>query len=340
MTINQTGGEAVTFPAGGRGIDQNRDHVIDPNEGFGTASPRTIIFFTDGIRQTVADLMQLVRVIQVGVDVDGDGSADLDPSRIFYFGHSLGGTYGTVFLAIESSISTGVLNCASGPIIENRRLNQNRTTLGQLLSSRVPPLINAPGINRLGGLAIGPPHFNENFPLRNGIALGVQLVDGTSQDIQSPVLNTVAGAMAIQEVVEDIKWVGHAGDPVAYATYLRKTPLEGVPAKSVIYQFARGDQSAPNPNTTAILRAGNLADRATFYRHDVAYSEIPTLPVNPHIFMVGIEIVAFRPISLAAQEQIAVFFTSDGTEIIQPEPARLFEVPIVLPLPEDLGFIH
>jgi hypothetical protein len=165
-------------------------------------------------------------------------------------------------------------------------------------------------------------------------------VDGTSQDIQSPVINTVAGAIAIQEVVENLKWAGHSGDPVAYATYLRQTPLEGVPAKSVIYQFARGDQSVPNPNTTAILRAGNLADRATFYRHDVAHLEIPTLPTNPHVFLVAIDIAAFRPISLAAQEQIAVFFTSDGTEIIHPEPARFFEVPIILPLPEDLGFIQ
>src|SRR5438093_2823 len=42
-----------------------------------------------------------------------------------------------------------------------------------------------------------------------------------------------------------------------------------VPAKAVIYQMAKGDQSVPNPNGTAILRAGDLADRATFYRHDL-----------------------------------------------------------------------
>jgi hypothetical protein len=42
--------------------------------------------------------------------------------------------------------------------------------------------------------------------------------------------------------------------------------------------------------------------------------------------------------SLLAQEQIAVFFASDGAEIIQPDP-HLFEVPIALPLPEALSFI-
>jgi hypothetical protein len=71
-----------------------RTRTIDANEGLATAPPRTILLTTDGIRQTAADLMQLVRVIEVGVDVDGDGVPDLDPSRIYYFGHSLGGFYG------------------------------------------------------------------------------------------------------------------------------------------------------------------------------------------------------------------------------------------------------
>jgi hypothetical protein len=55
--------------------------------------------------------------------------------------------------------------------------------------------------------------------------------------------------------------------------------------------------------------------------------------------MVSTDIAAFRPISLAAQEQIAVFFATDGALTIQANPARYFEVPIAGPLPEDLNFI-
>src|SRR4030095_15694321 len=98
LTVNQTDGASMTFSAGGRGIDQDGDHIIGNNEGISTPSPWAVLFFTDGIRQTVADLMQLVRVIEIGIDADGDGIRDLNASRIFYFGSSLGTTYGAPFL--------------------------------------------------------------------------------------------------------------------------------------------------------------------------------------------------------------------------------------------------
>ncbi len=339
LTVSPTAGEPVTFSAGGRGIDQDRDHRIDPSEGMSSFSPRTILFLTDGVRQEVADLMQLVRAIEVGMDVDGSGVADLDPTRIYYIGHSLGSGYGTVFLAVEPSVVAGALAVPPASQFENRRLNFMRSTVGQLLASRTPSLINAPGIANLSGIGVGTPRFNENFPLRDGLPLTVELADGTSHQIRSPVTNTVGGAMAIQEVVENSKWVSRSGDPATYAPYLRKSSLPGVPTKSVIYQMAKGDQNAHNPGTTAILRAGDLADRATFYRHDLAFREIPTLPRNPHGLMISIDIAAFAEICLGAQQQIAVFLESHGTETIHPEPARFFEVPIVLPLPEELNYI-
>ena len=81
LTVSQSVGGPVMFFAGGRGVDQDGDGTIGFNEGLTTAPPRDIVFFTDGIRQTAADLMQLVRVIEVGMDVDGDGQHDLDSSR-------------------------------------------------------------------------------------------------------------------------------------------------------------------------------------------------------------------------------------------------------------------
>ena len=79
---------SVTFPAGGRGVDQNHDGQIGTSEGLEASSPRRLQLVREGVLQTVADLVQLVRVIQTGVDIDDDGRSDLDPSRIYWLGQS------------------------------------------------------------------------------------------------------------------------------------------------------------------------------------------------------------------------------------------------------------
>ncbi|MEZ5703072.1 MAG: hypothetical protein R3E42_15675 [Burkholderiaceae bacterium] len=78
----------VVVPAGGRGIDQDGNQVIDSTEGSSAIEPWSAISSRDALRQTVIDLMQLVRQVEVGMDVDGDGSADLDRRRIYYAGQS------------------------------------------------------------------------------------------------------------------------------------------------------------------------------------------------------------------------------------------------------------
>jgi hypothetical protein len=340
LTVNPGTGAPVTFSEGGRSIDQNGDGIIESSEGIAATAPRSIIADRDGRQQTVADLMQLVRVIETGMDVDGDGSSDLNASRIYYVGQSLGGIYGTAFLAVEPDVRAGVLNVAGGSAIESARLSvQFRASVGASLASRTPSLLDGPGVTRLDGVAVAGPGFDENMPLRDGVPLTVRLADGTERVIQSPVINTVPGAMPIQEVIEHTEWVSQAGNPVAYAPHVRKAPLDSMPAKSVIFQFAKGDQIVPNPASTALLRAGDLADRATFYRHDLAFVENPQLPTIPHEFLTRIDVPGFRAIARGAQEQIATFFASDGHMVIQPGPARFFETPIHGPLPENLGFI-
>jgi hypothetical protein len=324
LTVLTTTGPVV-FPAGGRGVDQNGDGVIDSTEGVNALPPQTIINSRDGLRQTVVDLMQLVRVIEVGMDVDGNGSVDLDPARIYYFGQSFGGIYGTILLALEPSVRAGVPNVAGGPIIETARLSPVfRPMVGLSLFQRIPSLLND-----------GPPNpatatfpFIENMPLRN----------------QPPVTNTVPGAIAIQQVIEHTEWVSQSGNAVAYGPHLRKDPLDGMLPKSVLFQFARGDQTVPNPTTTAILRAGDLADRTSFFRNDLAFAADPNFPKNPHTFLTNLSalpvFVNVTLTALAAQQQIASFFASNGTAVIDPDGARpFFEVPIAGLLPEDLAFI-
>jgi hypothetical protein len=320
LTVNRPSLPALTLPAGGRGIDQNGNGTIDSTEGVNAAPPRAVIGSRDGLRQTVVDIMQLVRVIETdGVDVEGDGLPDLDGSRIYYFGQSFGGIYGTMFVGIEPNVKAGVLNVAGGPIVDISRLSPIfRPLAAAALAGRTPPLLNA--------LPVTPPlfGFNENMPLRN----------------RPPVINMVPGAIAIQEVFEQNEWVSQSGNPVAYSPLIRKDPFGSQHPKSVIFQIAKGDQTVPNPTSTNIIRSGDLADRVTYFRNDLAFAANPTTPKNPHTFLTNISNPAVSSFAFAAQTQIAMFFASDGALTIDPDGVGVFfETPIVLPLPEDLNFI-
>ena len=316
------GGTSVTLPSGGRTVDVNGDGILDSQEGFIAAAPRTILFTRDGRRQSTIDLMQLVRVIQAGVDVDGDGIVDLDPLRIYSFGVSLGGTGSLIFLAIEPDVHAGVPNVFGGHTVDELRLSE-QDALGSLLFARTPSLLNAGPPDLVNGIF----PFNDNLPLRN----------------QPPVINTIAGAIAIQEVEARMRWVEMSGVPAGNAPYLRRKPLGGASAKSLIMQFAKGDMSQTNPESTAALRAGELADRTTYFRNDLAFAANRNFPKDPHGFLIrvtpnwdpGVIMVAME-----AQTQIAVFFASDGQMVVDPDgTGPLFELPIAGPLPEDLNFI-
>jgi hypothetical protein len=64
------------------------------------------------------------------------------------------------------------------------------------------------------------------------------------------------------------------------------------------------------------------------------------VPKNPHTFLTNIAVPAAAAFAVGAQLQIATFFASDGTIVIDPDGAGpIFEVPIVPPLPETLNFI-
>ena len=327
LTVTPTAGGPVTLPAGGRGIDQNGDGVITPTEGASAARPNSIFGERDAHRQTTADLMQLVRVIQQGMDVDGDGTRDLDPAHVSYFGLSLGAILGPLLVAVEPDVGAGVfISPGSGGGIQRGGTSVAfRPITGLNLAARVPSLINSPGLTSIGGVPVAGPFFNENMPLRD----------------QPPVINTVAGAMAIQQFFDRAEWAGMSADPAAYAVHLRKDPLPGVPAKPVLILFSKGDQVIANPWTTAVIRAGDLADRSILYRNDLAFAEDPAVPKNPHGFLPLIQspVSLLRQIAFGAQAMIATFLLFDGGSVILPEPRRFFEAPLAGPLPEDLSFI-
>jgi hypothetical protein len=307
-TVSRTGSlPPVTLPLGGRGIDQNGDGAIDSTEGVGAVAPFTLIGNRDGLRQTTIDLMQLVKLLEGGVDVDGDGTDDLSASRLYYAGQSFGGIYGTQLMGLEPDLHAGVLNVPGGPIIEIARLSPSfRILVGLSLLSRTPSLYNAvpdPGFM----------NFHENIPLRG-----------------KPPVTATPDETAIQQLIDRSEWAQQAGNPAAYAPHV---------TAPVIYQFARGDKTVPNPTTSAILRARGCADRATLYRNDLAFLLNPAVGTNPHTFLTNVGNSAGASFAFAAQQQIATFFATDGAVTIDPDAGgSIFETPTSM-VPEDLAFI-
>jgi hypothetical protein len=326
VTLQIRGGNPVTIRTGGRGIDSNGDGRIDANEGCVVASP-IFLGTRDCLRQTVVDLMQLVRAIRTGIDVDGDGKPDLDYSRMYYGGQSLGAIYGTIFNAIEPRIRAATLNVGGGSIATIARISPSYRALATAaVTLRTPALLNKGR------------DFDDDYVLRDRPVKTI----------------SVNGATALQDFFERIEWLGSEGDPLSFAPHLKVSPIRGFAPKPVLFQFAQGDRSVPNPANSALIRAAGGREQSWMYRHDLARKVVPDLPVNPHPYLVlfvdldgdtvRLPNVIGLGISAFVQEQMASFFSADGATIEDPNNALvqlliggpLFEVPAKLP--EDLNF--
>jgi pimeloyl-ACP methyl ester carboxylesterase len=73
----------------------------------------------DNLRQGAVDLLALARSLP-NLDIDGDGTPDINPTRIHFVGHSLGGIVGGVFLgtAGAAEVTTGELAMPGGGVAQ------------------------------------------------------------------------------------------------------------------------------------------------------------------------------------------------------------------------------
>jgi hypothetical protein len=296
----------VDVTAHGRGRDRDGDGDIEGDEGVGTlGQPNRYasLALRDGLRQTVADNMSLLRAIGLGVDVDGLGGTDLSTTDIKYFGQSFGGIYGTMFVAADTRLDVGVLNVPGGPILDIARLSPAfRGRVGTELINRQPTAFNGnPG---------DPESFEESQPLY----------------LDPPETAPAPGAVAIQLIGARANWLSRPGSPEAFAPLF----FTGVDVNEVLYQFAYGDQTVSNPTSATLMRAGGLQGVTTLYRNDLT----PTAPCNPHGFLIDPRITGRQ----FGQIQAAAFLSGDG--ITDPDgPAPVFEVPVTDPASlETLNF--
>ena len=243
-------GTTSTVPAHGRGIDLNGDGIITDTEGVSTLpqpAPYAQVGSRDGLRQTAADIMTLVRDIARGVDLNSDGVPDLQTTGTDYYGQSFGGIYGTMLGGTDPLLQAIGLNVPGGPISEIVRLSPSfRPLLSQDLALAQPPLLNGGWFG-----------FTESLPLAG----------------QRAVLDPAPGALPIQEFLAEQTWLNRPGSPETFAPQ--------VPLARALVQVAFGDQTVPNPTAATLIKAGTLVARTAVYRND----RTPQADLNPHEFL-------------------------------------------------------
>jgi pimeloyl-ACP methyl ester carboxylesterase len=92
------------------------DGVVDAS-GASFINLSSLLTSRDNLRQAAADLLVLTRAVP-GLDLDGDGTPDIDAARIHFVGHSLGGIVGTVYAGLPSAMRTATAAMPGGGIAD------------------------------------------------------------------------------------------------------------------------------------------------------------------------------------------------------------------------------
>lgn len=309
IELAQQGGVVADFPGSGRGIDMNGDGQIDPAEGCFLAWPYPVEV-RDCMRQTVVDLMQLVSLVRGGVAIEPSGDLKFDGGKIYYAGGSLGSMYGTMLLSLDSRVRAAAFSVGGGSIVEINYFAPVYASFTRQLvgGAHTPSFLNAGA------------DFNANYVLRN----------------QPPKVNTVAGAIEIQNMFGDLEWLQAPGDSLSYAPHVSLTPLSSMHAKPALFLYDVGDQSVPNPVQSALIRAAGMFSSSTLYRADlagpVAVLVCCRLPADSHGFLADNSNPAALIISKSAQQEAVGFLASDGQTI--PDANAIFKQ--LLPFPTSV----
>ena len=309
-------GVPTTFLGYGRGRDLDGDGKIGDglNDGVGPTghyhgkselpSHKPLDGLESGLVQTVVDNMTLARALKAGLDIPGIGKNLVDPKRIYYYGISFGGIYGTMLMGTDPLIHRGLLNVPGGPIADIARLSGFRGDLAAQLKRSRPSFLNGgPGLDG----------FTEDLPLRN----------------DPPKVIEHKGAFELQDLLAESDWYDRTGSPESFAPRirLRPDPAWAKTPKEVAFQTAYGDGTVPNPTAANLYRAGKLFDRVVLYRND----KTPTYGSDPHGWLADPSLAGRS----FGQQQLAQFLATG--QLTNPNPA-FFEVPIADP--NNLECLH
>ncbi len=168
-------------------------------------------------RQSTYDKLQLTRLLEAGLDVDGDSSPDLDPDRLAYLGASLGGIMGPELVALTDAYRAVVLAVPGGRVSS---MISDSETFGPLVVTLRPRGVTEGDVARFfpilqtvldrGDSASYAPHVLRGRLVGDGsvpppsVVVGVALDDDTVPNISNYVLARALDVPLVPEVLRPV----------------------------------------------------------------------------------------------------------------------------------------
>jgi hypothetical protein len=245
-TSNTVGGTAVPdgFVDGGfLGFDVG---FLAVNLGFFQAF-HNFLGIRDNFRQTYADLLSLVRLIQ-GHSIDAALGTQLDDARIFYMGHSLGGLMGSGFVPIDTTTRAALLNATGGGLTTRLFVNSS---------------VGADAIGLVNGiLGLDPAMFQDQFAF----------LPNLTQTILDPADAINSASLLLSPVPHNVIQVEDLGDQVVpnqgsdalavaaglpiFDPFVQNLPRSALSLPVVATPFMVGGNAAGGAVTAALVQNG------------------------------------------------------------------------------------
>lgn len=93
--------------------------------------------FRENLRQASFDKQQVLQLLAAQPDIDGDGTPDVNASRVVYWGISLGGIMGADFVGQTDKVDAGIFSIAGARLISVATDSANFSGFADLLSNLV-----------------------------------------------------------------------------------------------------------------------------------------------------------------------------------------------------------
>jgi hypothetical protein len=229
----------------------------------------------DNLREAALDLLNVSASLGK-MDVDGDGTPDLDTSKVYFIGHSLGGIDGIPFVATNNNADVQATN-TNLPKIRAASLLNTGGEVTKLLENSPSPYFGAPVV--LNGL------------LAKGLA------PGTSN--YETYMNVLQGVIDSGDAVNYAAGLGANGDTktgilltdIVGGAALTNTPIKDTTNSTdtkTVYTF----ESLNNPSDQTIPNCADTTVCSTGGPNDVTLSNGTTFSPNPAPLAGGLPIVS------------------------------------------------